>query len=321
MSKVKIEKLNIHYDKLHVLKDIKMNVSQGEFVSILGKSGSGKTTLLNAIAGIVDVDSGDILFDDSSVTGLNMSKRNAVIVFQDYMLFPHMNIYDNIAYGLKVRKEQKQQIYDKVCEIAKVIGLEEKLSNYPNNLSGGEKQRVAIARALIVKPSVLLLDEPFSGLDYTTKQTMIEFILEITKMYNITTIMVTHDKNEAFYMSNQVAVMIDGEIVQYDSPTNIYNYPINKSVCNYLGNFNLLKSENASKLNIESNNTVAINYNDIKLNHTQDYEIVSKKFTGDKTLYQLSVDNFKLNVYSESDNYEVGQLVGFDINKYHCLSD
>lgn len=322
MSKVKLEKLNAYFDKLHVLKDIDLEIKQGEFVSILGASGSGKTTLLNTVAGIGLVSSGDILFDDISVVNTSMNKRNAIVVFQDYVLFPHMTVFDNIAYGLKVRKSSKKEIYSKVCEMVKVIGLEDKIYSYPNELSGGQKQRVAIARALIVKPNVLLLDEPFSGLDTTTKNIMSEFVLEMTKKYDITTIMVTHNKEEAFFMSDQVAIMIDGEIKQFDNPANIYNYPNSLEVCKYLSSFNIINEIHANTLNLENNSKfTAINYNDIKLNKLGKYKIIEKKFIGDKTFYVVNINGVELSVYSTDNNYEIGSCVGYEITKYCCFNE
>ncbi|MEG1647124.1 MAG: ABC transporter ATP-binding protein, partial [Clostridia bacterium] len=203
-------------------------IKEGEIVSLLGKSGCGKSTTLQIIAGLIQPDSGDILFNQSSVLNVCTQKRNAVIVFQDYLLFPHMTVYENIEFGLKMKGEKKYirklKVY-KLIELVKLKGFEEE---YPSQLSGGQKQRVAIARTLAINPKVLLLDEPFSNLDINLRNEMREFVLDLQKKLKITTILVTHDKEEALMMSDKIAVMIDGSINQFDTPINLYKKPTSK---------------------------------------------------------------------------------------------
>ena len=212
MAEIKLLKVSKSYGEKEVLKDIEIEIKDGELISLVGPSGCGKTTLLKIIAGLDEPTKGSILFNGRNVTEVEASKRNAIIVFQDYRLFPHMTVHENIEFGLKVRnidKEMRTKQVKEMLELTQLVGLER---SYPFQISGGQKQRAALARALIVKPGVLLLDEPFSNLDTVLREDMREFVLKLHKELKFTAVLVTHDKAEAFMMADRVAVLIDGEL-------------------------------------------------------------------------------------------------------------
>ena len=243
MSSVKLVNITKSFDEKIVLEDINIDIKNGELVSLLGVSGCGKSTTLQLIAGLINPDSGDIIFNDKSVLNTPTGKRDAVIVFQDYLLFPHMSVYENIEFGLKMKNINKKIRKDKVKELIKLVKLNGYENKYPSELSGGQKQRVAIARTLAINPKVLLLDEPFSNLDINLRNEMREFVLNLQKKLNITTILVTHDKEEALIMSDKIAVMVNGKIEQFDKPETLYQKPRTKSVANIFGERNYIKGK------------------------------------------------------------------------------
>ncbi len=263
MSKVKLINLVKKFDNKKILNNINLKIEEGELVSLLGPSGCGKSTTLKLIAGLIKADGGDILFNEESVLNVDIQNRGAVIVFQDYLLFPHMNIYDNIDFGLKIKKEKKEIRKEKVNNLISLVKLEGMENKYPSELSGGQKQRVAIARALAVKPEILLLDEPFSNLDIILRDEMREFVLEIQKKLNITTILVTHDKEEALMMSDKVAIMLDGEIKQFDSPKALYTNPLCIEVADFFGERNYIMGTVKENVLISDIGEFKVNYKDI----------------------------------------------------------
>ena len=238
MSKVRIENINKHFGDNHVLKDISLDVAEGEFVSILGPSGCGKTTLLKLIAGLEAQSGGSIFIGGVCCDNIPARKRGAVIVFQDYGLFPHMTVTGNIEFGLTARKENRALRAKKVAHMLDVMQIGDKASSYPHELSGGQKQRVALARACVLEPSILLLDEPFSNLDAGLRDVMREFVLKLQRELGITTILVTHDKEEAFMLSQRVAVMLEGRLQQFDTPQQIYSRPLSVQVADFIGEVN-----------------------------------------------------------------------------------
>src|SRR5699024_8375196 len=220
------------YNGTVVLKDITLDIEDGEIVSILGPSGCGKTTLLNLILGIVDADSGSIVFDGQDLTNVPMEKRGVNLVCQDYGLFPNLNVYQNITYGLRNRPEISSK--EEVEELIHLLGLEEHLSKRIGQLSGGQKQRVALARTMVMKPKILLLDEPLSALDGVIKESIKDRIKEIAREYHLTTIIVTHDPEEALTLSDKVVIMNQGTIAQYGRPEDIINTPEEDFVKNFI---------------------------------------------------------------------------------------
>ena len=230
------------YDGTAVLKNISLDIGEGEIVSILGPSGCGKTTLLNLILGIVDADGGRIIFNGEDLTDVPMEKRGFNIVFQDYALFPNLNVYQNITYGLRNRPEISSR--EEVEELIRLLGLEEHLTKRIGQLSGGQKQRVALARTMVMKPKILLLDEPLSALDGVIKESIKDRIRTIAKEYNLTTIIVTHDPEEALTLSDRVMIINDGEIAQFGRPEEIIERPENNFVKKFILNQLEIKRNN-----------------------------------------------------------------------------
>ncbi|MGL5694838.1 MAG: ABC transporter ATP-binding protein [Peptostreptococcaceae bacterium] len=234
------------YDGTEILKGINLEVDDGEIVSILGPSGSGKTTLLNIILGITDATGGNIVFNNKDITNVSMQERGFNIVFQDYALFPNLNAYDNIMYGL--RNNPGISSKEEVDELISLLGLEKHIDKGIDQLSGGQKQRVALARTLVVKPKILLLDEPLSALDGVIKESIKDRIKKIAKEYNLTIIIVTHDPEEALTLSDKVLIMNDGLVSQYSTPKQIIESPKNDFVKKFILNQLDIKRNNIFSL-------------------------------------------------------------------------
>ena len=238
-----IRGLNVSLSKNHILKDINLDIKSGEFVSILGNSGCGKTTLIKSIAGLVDISSGSISIDEEDITGLSPEKRKTVIVFQDLRLFPHMNVEQNIAFSMKLQKMNKENIEERVRTLLDQVRLSGFEKRKISQLSGGQMQRVALARALGANPKLLLLDEPFSGLDESLRKDMGNLVKRLHRENKITTIMITHDKEEAMKFSDKVALMKEGTILQYATPLDIFSRPSSKEVAQFMGELNYFDGE------------------------------------------------------------------------------
>ncbi len=223
-----------------VLDNISLEISKGEFITLLGSSGCGKTTTLRIIAGLEQPDAGSVWLDGREVTGLEPNQRDVNTVFQNYALFPHMNVAENIGYGLKLKKVPKNEIRKKVSQMLELVQLEGYEKRKPSELSGGQKQRVAIARALVNNPKVLLLDEPLGALDLQLRRAMQIELKHLQKKLGITFIYITHDQEEAINMSDRIAVMRDGRIEQIGTPDEIYNHPKTSYVATFVGNANIL---------------------------------------------------------------------------------
>lgn len=223
-----------------VLDNISLEISKGEFITLLGSSGCGKTTTLRIIAGLEQPDAGSVWLDGREVTGLEPNQRDVNTVFQNYALFPHMNVAENIGYGLKLKKVPKSEIRKKVFQMLELVQLEGYEKRKPSELSGGQKQRVAIARALVNNPKVLLLDEPLGALDLQLRRAMQIELKHLQKKLGITFIYITHDQEEAINMSDRIAVMRDGRIEQIGTPDEIYNHPKTSYVATFVGNANIL---------------------------------------------------------------------------------
>ncbi|MFQ8706146.1 MAG: ABC transporter ATP-binding protein [Thomasclavelia sp.] len=243
---LKLEQISKSFDGINILNELSLEIPTGQIISILGPSGSGKTTLLNLILGISEVDDGKIIFNNEDLTHVPMEKRGFNIVFQDYALFPNLNAYQNITYGLKNKPDISTK--EEVEELINLLGLEKHLNKKIDQLSGGQKQRVALARTLVMKPRILLLDEPLSALDGVIKESIKERIKMIAKEYNLTTIIVTHDPEEALTLSNQVLIINEGKVAQFGKPEEIIMQPS----CNFVQQFILnqleIKRENIMTL-------------------------------------------------------------------------
>lgn len=248
MSFLSITNVNKKINGKNILTDINLNISKGEFLVLLGESGCGKTTLLRIISGIEKNYEGSIYIEEENITKLQPFKRNFGMVFQNYALFPNMTVEKNITYGLYNKGYAKKEIEEKLEYILNLVGLCNFKNKYPSQLSGGQQQRVALARTLILSPRVLLLDEPLSALDYNVRVKIREEIKKIQKNLGITTIMVTHDQEEALVMGDKIAIMKDSRIVQVDKPNEIYNKPKNQYIAKFMGDLNVIESNNNNKI-------------------------------------------------------------------------
>ncbi len=271
---IQIQNVSKKYGSFQALEDVSVHIQSGELVALLGPSGSGKTSLLRVIAGLEDTDVGDILFDGQSITNQHPKERNVGFVFQHYALFRHMTVFDNVAYGLKVRprknRPSKEEITKKVMELLRLVKLENFSDRYPTQLSGGQRQRVALARALAVEPKVLLLDEPFGALDAKVRKELRRWLRKLHDEFHITSIFVTHDQEEALDVADRIVVMNNGKIEQIGSPDEVYTNPKSPFVYDFLGNVNLFKGRlhNGKLLHGE----IALDVPDV-LTHTEDNAI------------------------------------------------
>jgi spermidine/putrescine ABC transporter ATP-binding subunit len=239
---VKLDGVTKHFGKTTALDDVSLLVRRGELMTLLGPSGCGKTTLLNLVGGFLMPDSGEIAIDGERVTNVPAYRREIGITFQNYALFPHMNVAANVGYGLRMRRVAKAEIARRVADalaLIKLAGLEDRK---PRQLSGGQQQRVALARALVIRPKVLLLDEPFSALDRNLRASMQVELKEIQRKLGVTTIFVTHDQSEALSLSDRIAVIADGRIRQLDTPDEIYRHPVDRFVASFIGDANVLRA-------------------------------------------------------------------------------
>ena len=259
MSYLRVSGFNKTYDDHPVFIDISFSLTKGEFVTLLGPSGCGKSTLMRGIAGLLKVDQGQLFINGEDVSNTPARQRGIAMVFQSYALFPNMNVWDNIAFGLKMQRMPSEKIKKRVTEAIEMVELEGKEHRYPAELSGGQKQRVALARSLVVHPRILLLDEPFSALDARIRKTLREQLRSIQKELSLTTLFVTHDQEEALILSDRILLMHNGRIVQSGTAEDIYTEPASVSVVKFIGNYNLLTPEQAkSSLGIITQSQIAI---------------------------------------------------------------
>ena len=243
MSYVQVVNIDKSFQGRKVLKGIDLEIEKGEFVTLLGPSGCGKTTLLRIVAGLERGDSGKIMVNGREIIeGQNKKEQNIGMVFQSYALFPNMTAFENIAFGLKIKKIPSLEIRKQVEEIMDILSISGKENNYPHQMSGGQQQRVALARALVVKPDLLLLDEPLSAVDAKVRESARILIRDVQKKMGITTIFVTHDQLEALVMSDRIVVINGGEVMQYGTPDQIYHQPANKFVAQFIGTYNFVPS-------------------------------------------------------------------------------
>ncbi|MDW3049242.1 ATP-binding cassette domain-containing protein [Vibrio sp. Vb1554] len=296
------------FGQFTALKQISLAIEKGEFVCFLGPSGCGKTTLLRAIAGLDLPTSGAIFQNGQETTFLPPEKRDFGIVFQSYALFPNMTVEGNIAFGLKMKKLASDEIQREVTKVIALVDLKGKEKYYPHQLSGGQRQRVALARALVVKPRILLLDEPLSALDAKIRKHLRQQIRDIQKEMNLTTIFVTHDQEEAMIMSDRIFLMNKGEIVQAGTPEAIYTHPANEFVAGFMGHYNLVDANKAKQLfNIDTEWKVAIRPESIYVKeHGRQYgnhisapqmgTIKNHQLLGNVIRYQVCVEECNLTV-------------------------
>ncbi|WP_042143654.1 ABC transporter ATP-binding protein [Paucisalibacillus sp. EB02] len=254
---IKIQQISKYFGENKAIDDINIDIQKGEFFTLLGPSGCGKTTLLRTLAGFYQQEEGDLYFGDKHMNNVPAHKRNIGMVFQNYAIFPHLTVFENVAYGLKARKINKTEIKVRVTEALDMVELSHLKDRQPSQLSGGQQQRVALARAIVIHPGVLLMDEPLSNLDAKLRIKMREDIRSLQKSLNITTIYVTHDQEEALAVSDRIAVMSDGKVQQIGRPHEIYLSPSNKFVANFIGTTNFLDAD-LKVVDSEKNATVSV---------------------------------------------------------------
>lgn len=337
MELLTLKNIKKSYEQKCVLENINLSINEGEFFTLLGPSGCGKTTLLRIIAGFVQPENGVVIFANSNITTVAAEKRNIGMVFQNYALFPFMNVFDNVAYGLKIKKESNKFIKQQVNKYLKLVKLEGYNNRDVSELSGGEQQRVALARSLVMQPKLLLLDEPLSNLDARLRDKMRIELKEIQSQLGITTIFVTHDQSEALTMSDRIAVFNQGECIQIGTPDEIYSKPRNKFVANFIGDMNLCKaiikgakaivspSITLTLSNHSKGNYVYIRPQDISLKNQAEENYnhipgVIKKVTISGHVIDFIIETesiefkvVKLNTYSAKDKYKIGQKVFMSI--------
>ena len=279
---LEVKNLNKTYGEKEVLKDVNFSLDEGNILCILGPSGCGKTTILNSIGGFIKNNSGKIFLNGEDINSLNPEDRNISTVFQSYGLFTNKNVLENVAYGLKFRNVKKQDRINKSLEILKIVGLEGYEYRKVHELSGGQRQRVALARSLVISPRLILLDEPFSNLDKNLRITMRNEIKKLVKYFKMTTILVTHDQEDAFTMADRVILMNEGKIIQNSTVTELYNSPNSEFSLSFIGNSNKLDNDNF----IRPEKIKIVDYK------TDNFaEIISKQFRGSFIEYQLKLNN------------------------------
>lgn len=314
--KLEIRDMTKHYDNGDGVEHINLKIYEGEIVTMLGPSGCGKSTILRTLGGFLDVSDGDILIDGKSIIDLPPEKRPTAMVFQSYNLWTHMTIYENLAFGLKLRKVPKATIDEEVKKHLALVSMSGCEKKYPTQLSGGQQQRIAIARSLMLKPSVLLLDEPFSALDAKIRQQMREELKKIQSELGITVVFVTHDQEEAMALSHRIVVMNKGVFEQVGAPAEIYDEPASKYVASFIGEMNFVNKDEK---------TLAVRPEDVSI--TQDTgdingtvrtimilgHYVEVNVQCGETVVKCFVDR------EQSDKLTVGQAVHLKFAKYHVF--
>ena len=283
MSILELQNISFSYKQTPVISNFNLNVEQGEFCTLLGSSGCGKTTILRLISGFLEPQKGTIKINGQIQNGILPNKRKIGMVFQDYALFPHLTVEENLLYGLKLQKDFKKNLHlnnQLVLQTAQSLGIENLLNRFPSELSGGQQQRVALGRSLVLQPQILLMDEPLSSLDTKLRIKVRDELKEIQQNLKITTIYVTHDQEEALSLSDKIAVMNQGKIMQYDSPNKIYFKPDNRFTADFIGRSNFIQEENITYL-------VRPEWISITKNPQGQSTIVSWQFLGDKIRYKV----------------------------------
>lgn len=319
MAKVDLRKVTKIYDKKKIIDEVSIEIYDKEFLVLVGSSGCGKSTILRMIAGLEEITDGQIYIDSLCVNNVHPKDRDVAFVFQSYALYPHMNVYDNIAFPLKMRKYSKKDIDERVRNVAASLDLEELLERKPKQLSGGQRQRVALGRAIVREPKVFLMDEPLSNLDAKLRVQMRTEIKELHKRLKTTFIYVTHDQTEALTMGDRIAIIDKGVIQQIDTPEKVYNYPANTFVGGFLGSpaMNFIKAE------IE-NETITINNEKFELNDRQkillkDHSKVLIGVRPENMNEETSNFKFKVNV-DVSEMLGSEKIIYFKANNIKCCA-
>lgn len=335
MAKLILDNLNKSYGNFQALKNFSLTIEDGELIVIVGPSGCGKTTVLRIIAGLLKQDSGKIILDSNDISDMAAYKRNVSMMFQSYALFDHMNCFDNIAYGLHYLGYSKQDINNRVNDIAKMLNIDNLLKRKPSMLSGGQKQRIALARCLVRDAKVLLMDEPLSALDTDLKNQMRFELKQMQRKLNKTMIYVTHDWMEAMTLADRIVVMKDGMIMQIDEPLSLYRYPNNLFVADFVKGINIIEGRindghfifNDQKIALlehfdNMKASIGIRSEDIILNGDIDVTVDEYEYLGDETIIHARMDGIRIKIksltYLNADKLKIGidnsKLLIFDEN-------
>ncbi len=328
---IELKDIVVKFGDFEALHNINVEVQEGEFFTFLGPSGCGKTTTLRTITGFIDPVEGTVNVNDEDITHVPIEKRNIGIVFQSYALFPTMTVYDNIAFGLKVKKLKKQEIDEKVRAIAAKVDLsDEQLKKAVSQLSGGQQQRVAIARALVTGPAIICMDEPLSNLDAKLRVQLRNELKKMQKDFGITTIYVTHDQEEALTLSDRIAVFNKGYIEQIGTPNEVYNHSKTEFVCNFIGDINRIEQPVADKMGLRADENHFVRLERLRVNQPQrENETVlvgtveSREYYGLYIKYYIDVGSQVLKVIEKNDGvniYEAGQKVTVGISLADVMS-
>lgn len=336
MSYIEFKNVVKQYGKNTVLDEINLNINKGELVTLLGPSGCGKSTLLRCLSGLETVTSGSIILDGQDITHLPANQRNIGMVFQQYSLFPNMNVEQNIAFGLKMQKKSADEIQKKVKNAIELVDLKGKEKSYPANLSGGQQQRVALARSIVTEPKVLLLDEPLSAIDAKLRKELQSRIREIHLELGLTTVFVTHDQDEAMVMSDVIELFHAGRIEQAGSPVSVYTKPVSTFAASFIGSYNQIEGGafyRATNLPVEAGHTIAIRPETIAISlhepsDTSDNVVLNGVITasvprGNVLRYTVQSGDLSLHVdtlFRSFNIYDIGTSVWLTIPEHDCLS-
>ncbi|WP_264290074.1 ABC transporter ATP-binding protein [Duffyella gerundensis] len=321
MTYLAVKQLNKRYGATQIFEQIDFSVREGELVTLLGPSGCGKSTLLRCLAGLTEVDSGEILLQGSNIVPLPPQKRTIGMVFQSYALFPNMTVEKNVAFGLKMQKLSAETIRQRVGEALEMVELNEFARRYPHQLSGGQSQRVALARSLVTRPRLLLLDEPLSALDARIRRHLREQIRRIQQELKLTTLFVTHDQEEALSMSDRIVLMNRGKIVQNGDAETLYTQPVNLFAAGFIGNYNLLSAAEATQLTGQPwYGQIAIRPESIQLCAPDKgiaADILSHSLLGNIIRYRVRAQGVELSVdvlnRSPDDLHAIGRKIGLQL--------
>ena len=338
MYSVNLNKVSKKWGNVTAVDEVDLHINEGEFVVLLGPSGCGKTTTMRLVAGLEDVTSGDIMIGDQIVNDIDPRKRDVSMVFQNYSLFPHMTVRNNIAYPLKMKKIPKSEHQEMIDKVSKLVELDDLLHRKPAELSGGQRQRVALARAIIRQPRVFLMDEPLSNLDAILRVTMRAELKNLHHRLGVTTIYVTHDQVEAMTLASRIAVMSNGKLLQYDKPQVIFDDPATKFVAGFIGSpaMNLIEGEVVNNkfvsdqiktsfdVNFEGKITLGVRPDKIQIVESNSLnngvtKVFSVELTGESNLVTLKSNQHNIIVKTEKNiNYEIDKILNINFNQEDC---